>query len=242
MNSHGKLPCSSLDIRKMLWIGLIAAMLPTSALCLPIGYKEDFNGCSTTENRDDRERCCDETARDCRQQCSDSFGSNQPGGWIICNDECDEANKSCKNGVQLNPGIAWPERPELYIPGLYVDDGHIIPEKGFTLDESNHSIVIEIRSAGPQRGSLECVAAVTICECAPERSADDSAGAQCRPLVISGRAECRSYSNAENAESSKFCSACVPVVVSTQPCDSVKRDRDRRPDRPHRHYHDSDKR
>jgi len=241
MSSHRKFVSSSLGIHKMLWTVLIAAMLPASALCLPIGYKEDFNGCSSTENSDDRERCCEETARDCRQQCSDSFGENAPGGWVICDDECDEANKSCKQGEQIKPGVAWPERPDLNIPGIFIDDAHIVPDKGFTLDESNHSIVIEIRSTGPKRGSPECVAAVTTCECADKRRVNDTAGAQCRPVVISGRAECRSYSSPENVESSKPCYACVPVVVSTQPCDAVTRDRERGSEKPHPRYRESDK-
>ena len=98
---------------KFYFWGIVAAVaffqfnnaIPANAL--PIGIKEDFNGCSTSMDTSDRARCCKEVEEDCKQTCHGEFSrGGGAGGWIACEWDCDDGLDSCKAGEKVpNAGI-----------------------------------------------------------------------------------------------------------------------------------------
>ena len=159
------------NFRRLICVSLstlfIVAIPATSVLGLPTGYREDFNGCSQHTNLEERKTCCQLTKTQCNSQC-DTLHTNKklgPGGWIICGLDCDDANKSCVKGDEIEKRIDWPGQPGIQIPGVFVDDDRIVSDKGFTLNASTTSVVIEIQVDKGREETSTCMAAVATCNC-----------------------------------------------------------------------------
>ena len=201
---------------------LMIVMMVSSALGLPIGYAEDFNGCSSIEDQGKRDTCCGETKRDCDTVCGE-LPVYPPGQMIICDFECEDAEVACKSGEKVKQLIQWPGQPELEVPGVFVDDDRIVSDKGFKLKASTTSVVIEIQLDKGREEASTCIAAVATCNC-PAKAVEYNNTRECRPIVVSGVAECRVCPVGKGSDSCKPCDDCTPVLMSVTPCAAVKSD------------------
>jgi hypothetical protein len=202
---------------------LMIVMMVSSALGLPIGYAADFNGCSSIEDQGKRETCCSETKSQCDSVCGDLLDDGPAGRWVICSFECEDAEVSCADGEKVKELIQWPGQPELRVPGVFVDDDRIVSDKGFKLNASTTSVVIEIQVDKGREESSTCIAAVATCNC-PAKAVEYNNTRECRPIVDSGVAECRVCSVGKGSDSCKPCDDCTPVLMSVTPCTAVKPD------------------
>ena len=198
---------------------LIAAIPATSVFGLPIGYPEDFNGCSTQSDQEKRDICCDSVATDCDAACAKLYDRDKkPGAWIICGWDCSDANRSCKSGSTVNGRIDWPGRPGLQIPGINTDRNRIVTDEGIGIGISTRSAVIEIRSDDRTPELSTCAAVVTSCHCPLKGLEYDAVDKECRPVVSAGAAECRICSTGESSQACEPCDDCIPVILSVRPC------------------------
>lgn len=208
---------------------LIAGMPAASAFSLPIGYPQDFNGCSDVKDKAEREACCDSVERDCKKACGDLIegGKLAPGASISCDWDCEDANVACKNGDKVKARIPWPGETGLRIPGIFADDNRIRTDEGIGLSISTRTTVIEIRRDGAKRETSACAAVVATCKCPPSELAYETLGKECRPVVTSGVAECRICSMGDGPEGCKPCDNCSPVILSVHPCADAIRGTDK---------------
>lgn len=189
----------------------------TSLYSLPIGYPEDFNGCSTEIDKEKRSICCDSVAEDCDEQCGEIYDPKKsPGGWIVCGWECSDANRSCKDGSTVEGRIDWPDRPGLRIPGVHTDGYRIVADEGIELGISTRSVVIEVRSEDRSRVRSACAALVTSCSCPQKSLGYGTVGKECRPVAKAGVAECQICSTGKDSQACEQCDDCVPVVLSVR--------------------------
>lgn len=194
---------------------IVAASAATPGFGLPIGYPEDFTGCSTEPDQGKRDICCDSVATDCNDVCGEN---TLPGALIICGWDCDDANRTCKNGDPVKARVDWPERPGLQVPGIFIDNNRIHTDEGTGLGISTHSVVIEIHSDNRKSEQSTCAAVVASCDCPENVSKYGSVASECRPVVSAGVLECQICTVGKSSPACEACEDCAPVVNSVSAC------------------------
>jgi hypothetical protein len=207
--------------RVVLFLGIliIATISATPVFGLPIGYPEDFTGCSAEPDQGKRDMCCDSVATDCNEVCGQE---KMPGALIICGWDCDDANRSCKDGNAVKARVDWPERPGLQIPGIFTDRNRILTDEGTGLGISTRSVVIEIHSDNRHPERSTCAAVVASCNCPVNGSEYGPVTRECRPVVSAGVVECQNCIVGESSQACESCEDCVPVVSSVNACADAK--------------------
>jgi len=187
---------------------VVGLAIPASAL--PIGYKEDFNGCAlNSADEQDRDRCCQETLVDCQTQCQKD-NPNDANAAIVCDEGCLDATLKCKKGETVH--VIWPGQPGLEVPGIRDESGGIKTTDGARFEKSPRSMLVELHNAKPTAGA-ECLQLRVSCESASPGRGKAAPRTDCYPEMSASQLDCRPHDAKKSDEK-----LCRPVVLSIEAC------------------------
>ena len=195
-------------------VAILVLLACQSASGLPTGYKEDFNGCASSPDADDRTRCCSETHSDCTDQCKTDH-PNDIEASLQCSQGCFLAAVDCRDGKQVQKAVDWPgSSGGETVPGILGEGNRLLPAEGARVRSSRDSVAIDVIADDPI-APFDCLTLLVRCACPPEVLA---AGSECRAARSEEGTECLQCPR-RGAARCKPCETCRPVVQSVQACE-----------------------